>query len=67
MEGELEKAREAKTVAEAECEARVTPIEVALHCLAIRERRREGDLVKDDLEVGRGLAEQCLTIACVNV
>ncbi|KAL7647666.1 UNVERIFIED_CONTAM: hypothetical protein RMT77_001275 [Armadillidium vulgare] len=40
----------AKKTTEREVEAHLLPIEVSLECLALRERRRNGDLVKDDVE-----------------
>lgn len=48
---EIKKLEEAKEVAEGELEARVPPLNTALQCLTLRERRREGDLVKDEVEV----------------
>ncbi|KAG7162140.1 Tektin-2-like [Homarus americanus] len=47
---EISKLENAKETAEAELEAHVYPLNTALECLTIRERRREGDLVKDDPE-----------------
>lgn len=51
MREEIKKLEEAKEVAEEELEARVPPLNTALQCLTLRERRREGDLVKDEVEV----------------
>lgn len=51
MREEIKKLEEAKEVAEGELEARVPPLNTALQCLTLRERRREGDLVKDGVEV----------------
>ncbi|XP_071526904.1 tektin-2 [Panulirus ornatus] len=48
---EIVKLESAKETTEAELEAHVNPLNVALECLTLRERRREGDLVKDDAEV----------------
>lgn len=48
---EITKLESAKGTTEAELEAHVDPLNVALECLTLRERRREGDLVKDDAEV----------------
>ncbi|XP_042234109.1 tektin-2-like [Homarus americanus] len=48
---EISKLENAKETAEAELEAHVYPLNTALECLTIRERRREGDLVKDDPEI----------------
>ncbi|XP_066961195.1 tektin-2-like isoform X2 [Macrobrachium rosenbergii] len=48
---EIAKLEKAKETTEAELEARVLPLNTALECLTIRERRREGDLVKDDPEI----------------
>lgn len=51
MREEIKKLEEAKEVAEGELEARIPPLNTALQCLTLRERRREGDLVKDEVEV----------------
>ncbi|XP_047477171.1 tektin-2-like isoform X1 [Penaeus chinensis] len=48
---EIAKLEAAKETAEAELEARVSPLNTAMECLTLRERRREGDLVKDDIEL----------------
>ncbi|KAK3888539.1 hypothetical protein Pcinc_001631 [Petrolisthes cinctipes] len=48
---EIKKLEKAKEVAEGELEARFSPLNTALQCLTLRERRREGDLVKDDVEI----------------
>ncbi|XP_069979522.1 tektin-2 isoform X1 [Penaeus vannamei] len=48
---EIAKLEAAKETTEAELEARVSPLNTAMECLTLRERRREGDLVKDDIEL----------------
>ncbi|KAK4327352.1 hypothetical protein Pmani_002180 [Petrolisthes manimaculis] len=48
---EIKKLEKAKEVAEDELEARFSPLNTALQCLTLRERRREGDLVKDEVEI----------------
>ena len=45
----------AKEAIEREIEAHQLPIEVAMECLTLRERRRDGDLVRDKLEVSSSL------------
>ncbi|XP_045619995.1 tektin-2 [Procambarus clarkii] len=44
---EIRKLEAAKQTTEAATEARVAPLNTALECLTLRERRREGDLVHD--------------------
>ena len=51
VRGEIWRLEQAKEATERECEARIDPLNVAMNCLTIRERRREGDVVKDQLEV----------------
>lgn len=51
VKSEITKLRQAKEVTEREIESLLVPIGVSLECLALRERRRDGDLVRDYVEV----------------
>lgn len=51
MNDEIASLEKAKQTTEVELEAHVHPLNIALECLTLRERRREGDLVKDNAEV----------------
>ena len=51
VENELGRLYEAREAVDCACEARLLPLQGALNCLATRERRRQHDLVTDQVEV----------------
>nr|XP_053638501.1 tektin-2-like isoform X2 [Cherax quadricarinatus] len=51
VSGEIRKLEVAKETTEAETEARIAPLNTAMECLTLRERRREADLVHDQPEI----------------
>ena len=62
---EIASLEKAKHTTEMELEAHIHPLNIALECLTLRERRREADLVKDKAEVKLSLSYHGLNIVCI--